>query len=776
MDEVFEVKYNEFFTNFYLGRSSGGLVGHKSKEKIPEFFMTAALGDNTAVLPTSSSTYSKWCDGKRSPEAGIWAAIVNDFQEDSFIDKLAAELNVSELPLVASRFGISTQKDEGIDKDAFAFAIAKQFYALAQGSGEAKKIAPDMYRPRLMLFSVYEERATEKFSKIETPFTESEERLLNEVYVCNRMTNRQGAFAGRSRGVIKVIENATLDSIREYSNKVILVANGGMGKSMMLRHLFMESIVTHKDTGNLPVFVELRQNGFANKPLLEYVIEAVNRFDPSFTEADAIKLLETGKCKLLLDGIDEIDPSDENDFETALTSFVDRYPNSQYILASRECEMLKAATGFSKLYLQPFDEDKAKTLINNLLNLPGEEEIKKEIIDYLHDAFLTKHTVFATNPMLLTFVVMKYPIIESFYGKQSLFYKEIYTTIISGHDKAKVAYDRFFHSVQNADEFTKVFREFCTLTYIDKVHEFDQFSFDEYFNRLKTKETIENPHAMTRDTFIHDACATACMMFEQSSKILYIDQGFQEFLFAEHLFQTSEEEVQSIGLTLWDQPEEVFEGGDAFDMFYEMSAGKAEKCLFLPYLKEIFKGKTDDSAFLNFLKLGYQTLNYNVLNLDMVSAISAALKMDWVPLKAHIMEPANVIHSLIFRILNLEGSLCFEVYENKLNYEQFRVSTYVGEKYYDAAEQKEKITGRRIMSDIKSFELSNDINLFVTNKGELVTLGYEYEADFATVVEHPEEYTDLINVLKTEQEDLWLAFMKVKEYYDSLLQKYKGTQ
>lgn len=585
------MKYNEFFTNFYIGRSCGGLVGYKSKEKIPEFFMKSALGDNTALLPTSSSTYSKWCDGKRSPEAGIWAAIVNDFQEDSFIDKLAAELNMSELPLVASRFGISTQKDEGIDKDAFAFAIAKQFYALAQGSGEAKNIVLKRYHPGMRLFPVYVERAVEKFSKIETPFTESEERLLNEVYVCNKLTNRQGSFAGRSRGALKVIENVTLDSIREYKNKVILVANGGMGKSMMLRHLFMESIAGHKATGNLPVFVELRQNGFANKSLLEYVIEAVNRFDPAFTEADAVKLLETGKCKLLLDGIDEIDPSDENDFETALAIFVDRYPNCQYVLASRDCEMLKAATGFAKLYLQPFDEDRAKTLINNLLYLPEEENIKKEIMDYLHDAFLTKHTVFATNPMLLTFVVMKYPIIESFYGKQSLFYKEVYTTIISGHDKAKVAYDRFFHSVQDANEFTKVFREFCTLTYIDKVHEFDTFSFEEYFNKLKTKDTIENPHAMTKDTFIHDACATACMMYEQPSKVLYIDQGFQEYLFADHLFQTSEDEVQRIGLTLWDQPEEVFEGGDAFEMFYEMSVAKAEKCLFLPYLKEIFKGK-----------------------------------------------------------------------------------------------------------------------------------------------------------------------------------------
>lgn len=771
--EVFGVKYNEFFANFYIGRSCGGLVGHKSKEKIPEFFMKSALGDNATLLPMSSNTYGKWCDNKRSPSAAIWAAIVSDFQEDAFIDMLAAELNVSQLSLVASRFGISTQNGEGIDKDAFAFAIAKQFYALAHGGGEAANITLEMYRPRLKLFPIYEERATKKFSKIETPFIESEERLLNEVYVCNKVTNRQGSFIGRRRGAIKVIENATLDSIREYSNKVILVANGGMGKSMMLRHLFMESIVGHKTSGNLPVFVELRQNGFADKPLLEYVVEAVNRFDPTFTEDDAVKLLETGKCKLLLDGIDEIDPSDENDFETALTNFVDRYPNSQYVLASRECEMLKAATGFSKLYLQPFDEDRAKALINNLLYLPEDEDIKREIMDYRHEAFLTKHTVFATNPMLLTFIVMRYPIIESFYGKKSLFYKEVYTTIISGHDKAKVAYDRFFHSVQNAHEFTKVFREFCTLTYIDKVHEFDPFSFEEYFNKLKTKDNIENPHAMTKDTFIHDACATACMMYEQSSKVLYIDQGFQEYLFADHLFQTSEDEVQRIGLTLWDQPEEVFDGGDAFEMFYEMSATKAEKCLFLPYLKEIFKGKKDDTAFLNFLKLGYKTLNYNVLNFDLISEISTAWKLDWVPPKTNIMEPANVIHSQILRVLELGGPPDSEVWGDKLNYKQFRVATYVGEKYYDTNEQKDKFTGRRIIGDKKRFELSNDLNLFITDKGELVILGFEYKVDLANVAEEPEKFADLINVLKREHEDLWLAFIKVKEYYVSLIEKYK---
>lgn len=765
--------------NFYArGGTTGGLVGCKSKAKIPEFFVLAALGSSEdAVLPTSTSAYAKWCDGIRNPDTGMWEAILNADSEDSFLDKVKEKLNVSQLALTARKFEVSVPKNSGVDKDAFAFAIVKQFYALAQGNGEAENIVPSMYRPGLKLFPVYEERASEKFSKVEIPFTESEERLLDEVYVCNSLTSRQGAFTGHSRGAVKVIENATLDSIREYSNKVTLVSYGGMGKSMMLRHLFMDSIVRHQETGNLPVLIELRQYSFKKRPFLEYVTEAVNRFDATFTEATAVKILERGKCQLLLDGIDEIDPLDKNEFQTALTSFVDRYPNNQYVLASRECEMLKAATGFYKLYLQPFDEKMTKKLISNLLNLPEEEQTKNELIAYLQDAFLSKHTVFATNPMLLTFIVNNHPISESFNGKQSLFYRGVYTAIVTGHDKAKIAYDRIFQSTKDADEFTNVFRIFCRMTYIDKVHEFKELSIEDYLKKIrkeiKDQDIVENPKLLKKESFIHDACATACMMFEQSSSILYIDRGFQEYLFAEYLYLASEEEVVDIGYTFWDQPEKMFGSSAAFEMFYELSADKVEKCFFLPYLTKIFKGQTNDSAFLNFLKFGYQTLTYNVLKSELVSDISTSLNVEWVPLKVCIMEPTNIIHSQIFRVLDLEETFCGGAQERKLDYEQFRSATYVGEKYFDTADQRWKLTARRIIGDKKSFALSNDMNQFITDKGELVILGYEYNVDFSSVAEAPEKFSDLISVLKTGYENLWSAFSKVKDYYDSLSKKYK---
>lgn len=132
--------------------------------------------------------------------------------------------------------------------------------------------------------------------------------------------------------------------------------------------------------------------------------------------------------------------------------------------------------------------------------------------------FLQKHKVFASNPMLLTFVVMKYPIVDSFDGKKRLFYRKVYDTIVSGHDEEKQGYSRVFRSAQGDREFTKVFREFCAVTYLKHEAEFDLDTFEVYFEGLTTRTTLENPKIMTSKNFIHDACATACMMYEEEVK------------------------------------------------------------------------------------------------------------------------------------------------------------------------------------------------------------------------------------------------------------------
>ena len=60
------MKCAEYFSKFYMGRNSCGILGHKSKEKIPEYFFKAALLEEYYdLLPTSNSAYGKWFDGIR---------------------------------------------------------------------------------------------------------------------------------------------------------------------------------------------------------------------------------------------------------------------------------------------------------------------------------------------------------------------------------------------------------------------------------------------------------------------------------------------------------------------------------------------------------------------------------------------------------------------------------------------------------------------------------------------------------------------------------------
>lgn len=271
------MRYTDFFSKFYMGRSSCGILGYKSKEKIPEYFMTAALEEAYHDrLPTSNNTYGKWFDGTRSPENVLWGTIASHFDEDGFIDKVSKELNDSELQNVMHSFRIELHEGEAPDKRLFAYALAKQFYAIAQGNGNADDIVKNYYKPEahIISFPEYADRTKAKYEKTETPFSDGEERLLEDVYVCNILSSRLAATKNRhSRTQEKTILNANLDLIAEYSKRVILVANGGMGKSMMLQHLFLESIHKHLQTGLLPIMIELRDFSENNDLFNDYIVK-----------------------------------------------------------------------------------------------------------------------------------------------------------------------------------------------------------------------------------------------------------------------------------------------------------------------------------------------------------------------------------------------------------------------------------------------------------------------------------------------------------------------
>lgn len=119
------------------------------------------------------------------------------------------------------------------------------------------------------------------------------------------------------------------------------------------------------------------------------------------------------------------------------------------------------------------------------------------------------------------------------------------------------------------------------------------------------------------------------------------------------------------------------------------------------------------------------------------------------------------------------------IFEKALDYSEFMTAGIYGELYFDPADSKNKIVPRRLLlqetQDLQAYERTHAVENHVRDDAkQLVCFGREYKVDFNKVLETPENYTDLINVLKTPEEDVWKTFCKVKEYYEGLVTRY-GT-
>jgi hypothetical protein len=149
---------------------------------------------------------------------------------------------------------------------------------------------------------------------------------------------------------------------------------------------------------------------------------------------------------------------------------------------------------------------------------------------------------------------------------------------------------------------------------MDGVFEFDHRTFEKYFKDVKKQETLSNPNIFQLDGFEHDVCATACMMYEQESGIYYIDPGFQDYFFAEYYYFEDTEKTKAMGEVLRHRKVNSFRNLDGLRMLYKMSPTKTEVCLFLPFLKDIFKNAEEDETFLRFLSYGYKECTYTEIN------------------------------------------------------------------------------------------------------------------------------------------------------------------
>lgn len=778
------MNYSEFCQPFYTSvKSTSGVKGKVSQPAIAEYFVRISLAEKADTeLALSEDLFRKWFKGDREPSEELWKVMQKTFDEVAVTRALSNDLNEKAVEDLISSFCGDALNGIIPDKHALAAALAKQLKKLIEGFGLADDVIVEEIRAYIEVdeFPTYVSKSIAKYSKMKTLLYSSEEKPFDDFFVCNTISAEYVGFPLRHNQLpddLK-IENVTLAKLKERSRFVLLVGMGGIGKSMMMRHLFLSSIREYSKTGLLPILVTLREFGADNNDLFSIIVDSVHRFDISFSAAHLDKVLSEGKCQLLLDGLDEIKSADMKKFQQQLDSLIDRYSDNQFVMSTRRFSSFVELSRFTVFGMMPFSNQQALQLIDKLEYCPEEPRFKQQFREKLEKEYFRTHSGFVRNPLLLTLMLMNYRRFADVPEKKYVFYEQAYQTLLQRHDSDKLAYKRVFQSVTDPSDFTLVFRELCAKSYRKGDYEFDLKTFDKYFEKLHSVERLDSP-LMKRDNFLFDVCHSACLMYEEGQTYHFLHRSFQEYFFADYYSRQDDSTLRKLGKSMESSDRVLFDDLYAMDMLYDLAPDKVERFIIMPFLESIFKKDDEFNDYWRFLAIGYSSWGYVITEQNYVQKYNMEeMAVGRHPFYRSNNEPSSQLMSLVIRVLQLPIDFPMIAKGDEFKYPELAVETIYAEKHVlkDGklrAYPTVRIP-RRLTKNKKFWKEEKQLmeQIITDENGEPVEFGHYYLFNFNDALKKPDKFGAIIELWSKDTCPARDIYFRVKDYYRSLVDKY----
>ncbi len=590
------------------------------------------------------------------------------------------------------------------------------------------------------LIADYLAKANEKYNEIKTLLYSDEPKPFNSFYVCNNIQRRipvQSKFGSAYR--TELIQNATSDDLVDCSRFVILSGTGGLGKSMMLRHLLLNAIERYDTSGLIPLFIALKDYDDTAKDLFDYAFSKFEGYGTEISREQFEVLLVAGKCLLLFDGLDEIGTKYGGRFEKELEAFTDRYPKNRYVVSSRPYRSFVSYSRFTVLFLQPFSKAQALRLIDKLEFRPDEPIFKDKFRGELDKTLYASHREFTENPLLLTIMLMTFEQFAEVPSKMHIFYREAFVALSQKHDASKGAYKRTLRTGLTADKFADYFAEFCSRSYHDEKFELTDAEFADYYIRLKERGKAGDNTTSVED-FLYDLCSNMCLMYFESGKYHFTHRSFQEYFCALYFSKQKDKNLRAIGDFFEKRRSRNF-GDKTFVMLYDMIPDKIDEYVFLPFLTALFKECDDADGYWSFLEIMYPQLRYEKGETDEYISNS----------------PASYLYEFMKKtFFNNTCSI------NELPFYESLVSETYG--YVEDEDGDNKLVN---LDDV-SYDYKNDY-------GAPDPIGWVLEFDIADVRKKRTKYKELVEILDADDFVLKIEFEDAREYLNALVAKQRPT-
>ena len=422
-------------------------------------------------------------------------------------------------------------------------------------------------------FKEYLQRVYTTYSSSKTLVFGNQQKKLEDFYY---PLNLECKIEENKIGSLKICTSKYEDNFLPQYKKIIIVDNGGMGKSTIMKWLFL-SVIKYKK--GIPIFIELRKLK-NRKTIIEEIISELNPIDDNLEKDVVTKLIAQGNFIFFFDGYDEIADIDREFVTTDMQNFISKSSNNLFLLTSRPETALNTFSDFKEFKVKKMEKTEAFELIKKIGN---NSEKSLRLIQKLKDNNFQNINDFLQSPLLVSLLYKKFEHRENIPIQLQEFYYDVFEALYQDHDLTKG--DSFVRNKKTKlsfNDFFQILRELAFYTLKRGEIEYNDAILDNYISEVSKK--LPNIKFKTHE-LIEDLVKAVPLFNREGLQYKWSHKSFQEYFAAEYICRDSKDRQIKILSNMYnsDKSEKYF---FIFKLCYDIDFKSFRKAVIVPYLND----------------------------------------------------------------------------------------------------------------------------------------------------------------------------------------------
>ena len=429
-------------------------------------------------------------------------------------------------------------------------------------------------------FQEYLERSYDKYSIVNTLVFHNSQRQLKDIYVAQTLIkeNRIEDDIEKTK-----IDRLPAELIKKYK-KILITDTAGMGKSTIMKRMFVDLIDSGLDVVGIPIYIELNKLNKAHTILTE-IQEVLNSLSEEIDKGLLLKLIQTGGFIFFLDGFDEISIKDRNEVSLDVHTFISKAGNKNYyIMTSRPESGLTSFGDFQLFKIQPLTKDEAFELLRKY-DISKNKVLSEKLIELLKSGQYNPIEEYLENPLLVSLLYTAYDYNQSIPFEKHRFYGVVFDAYFEKHDSSKPMKSRDKHSGLNHDGFDRILRYvgYKCLTSIGV--KFDQ---DTILNTIREARNFCGNIDFSESDLLNDLVASVPLFCREGTSYKWVHKSLLEYFAARFIFCDAKKNQDKI-LTAIYNSENIDKYYNMLDIYYDIDFKGFSKNIMLPVLEKYMK-------------------------------------------------------------------------------------------------------------------------------------------------------------------------------------------